>query len=58
MKVLRCRDIGFDCERVIRAKTEREVLRQATVHANGVHHVQVTPEMAQQVSGLIRDEAR
>jgi predicted small metal-binding protein len=58
MKVLRCRDVGFDCERVIRAKTEREVLRQAAVHASGIHHIQVTPEMAQQVSGLIRDEAR
>jgi predicted small metal-binding protein len=58
MKVLRCRDVGFDCERVIQAKTEEEVLRQAAVHANGTHHIQVTPEMAQQVSELIRDEAR
>jgi predicted small metal-binding protein len=57
MKVLRCRDVGFNCE-LIRARTEVEVLRGAAVHASGIHHIQVTPEMAQQASGLIRDEAR
>lgn len=37
MKELRCRDVGFDCEGVVRASTEEEVLRQAAQHAATVH---------------------
>lgn len=37
MKELRCRDVGFDCEGVIRAETEDEVLRQAAQHAGTEH---------------------
>jgi predicted small metal-binding protein len=31
-KVIRCRDVGFDCEAVIRAGTEEEALAQAAAH--------------------------
>ncbi len=37
MKELRCREVGFDCEGVIRAETEEEVLRQAVEHARNEH---------------------
>lgn len=57
MKTLRCRDAGFDCDHEIRGKTVEEVLQQAAQHAREVHQVKVTPELAQQVSQLIRDEA-
>ena len=57
MKVLRCRDVGFDCEGEIRAENEEEVLRQAAEHAQRDHNTAVTPEMAAQIRGLIRDEA-
>ena len=56
MKVLRCRDVGFDCDGVIRAQSEEEVLYQAAEHAQTVHGVQVTPELAAQVQRQIRDE--
>jgi uncharacterized OsmC-like protein/predicted small metal-binding protein len=56
MKVVHCRDVGFDCEGVVRAETEEEVLRQVAEHARTVHDVEVTPELAEQVKGLIRDE--
>lgn len=56
MKVLHCRDIGFDCEGVVRAETENEVLEQAAAHAASVHQVAVTPEMAEQIKGLIQTE--
>lgn len=39
MKELRCREIGFDCEGVVRAETEDAVLRQAAEHARTVHGV-------------------
>ena len=56
MKVVNCRDVGFDCEGVVRAETEEEVLRQVAEHARTVHDVEVTPEMAEQVKDLIREE--
>jgi predicted small metal-binding protein len=57
MKTLRCRDVGFDCDQVIRAETEDEILQQAAQHAQNDHNVTVTPEIAAQVRTLINDEA-
>lgn len=56
MKTLHCRDAGFDCNGVVKAATEAEVLQQAAEHAQSVHQVTVTPEMAEQIRTLIRDE--
>ena len=56
MKTLHCRDAGFDCNGVIRANTEEEVLKQAAQHALEVHSVTVTPELAEQLKPLIKDE--
>ena len=36
-KMLRCRDVGFDCEAVVRAETDAEILEQVAVHAREVH---------------------
>ncbi|MFD2572835.1 DUF1059 domain-containing protein [Spirosoma soli] len=55
MKTLHCRDAGFDCEGVIQASTDDEVLTQAAEHAQTVHGVTVTPELAIQLKGLIRE---
>lgn len=56
MKTLHCRDAGFDCEAVVRADTDEEVLAQAADHAQQVHGVTVTPELAAGLKGLIHDE--
>lgn len=56
MKVLRCRDAGFDCEHEIRAESEADVLEQAAEHAQTVHKVEVTPDLAEQIKGLIKEE--
>ncbi len=56
MKVLHCKDIGFDCPGVIQAESEAEVLQLATQHAQAVHHVTVTPEMAEQIKPLIHEQ--
>ena len=55
-KVIRCRDGGFDCNEVVRGQTEEEVLQKAGEHAKRDHNIDVTPELAQQVRALIRDE--
>ena len=57
MKTLHCSDAGFDCEGVIKATTEEEVLTQAAEHALNVHGVSVTPELAAQLKTLIKEEA-
>ncbi len=56
MKTLRCRDAGFDCEGVIQAASEEEVLSQAAAHAKTAHDLDVTPELAEQLKALIKDE--
>ncbi|MBN8824672.1 MULTISPECIES: DUF1059 domain-containing protein [unclassified Spirosoma] len=56
MKTLSCKDVGFDCEAVVKAGSEEEVLQQAAQHAKAAHGVTVTPEMAEQIKSLIHDE--
>ncbi len=53
MKKLRCRDAGFDCNHEIQAETDEEILQQAAKHVQSVHHLEVTPELAEQVKKLI-----
>lgn len=57
MKTLRCRDAGFDCDKEIHAPTEEGVMAQAAEHAEKVHYVKVTPELAGQIKRLIREGA-
>ena len=55
MKELRCREVGFDCDAVVRAETVEEVLAQATPHAERVHRVHMTPALAGRLGTLVRD---
>ncbi len=56
MKTLHCSDAGFDCKAVVQAETVEEILAQAAEHAKTVHGVSVTPELAEQIKGLIKEE--
>lgn len=56
MKELRCREVGFDCEGVIRADSEEEVLRQAATHAASAHGLStLDEETAAAIRSKIRD---
>jgi predicted small metal-binding protein len=45
-KVLRCRDVGLDCEGELRGQTEEEILRQAAEHAQDVHNIRdMSPDL-------------
>ena len=56
-KVLRCSDVGFDCDGVIRAETEEEVLKMAAEHAQLVHNLkELSDEVVEKVRAAIRDE--
>jgi predicted small metal-binding protein len=55
-KVVRCRDVGFNCEGVVRAETEEEVLKQVAAHAKAVHNLDtVTKEVVAKVRQVMRD---
>ena len=57
-KVIHCRDVGFDCDGVIRAKTEKEALELAAAHAQAVHGVkEITPDIVNKVKSAIREVA-
>lgn len=56
-KVVHCRDLGFDCDGVVRAETEAEVLEQVAAHAKSVHHLEtVTEAVVEKVRQVMREE--
>lgn len=56
-KVLKCSDVGFECDGVIRAATEEEILKQAAEHAKTVHNLEeLTEEVVEKVRAAIQDE--
>ncbi len=56
-KVLCCRDVGMDCDFVVRGATEAEILQQAAEHARTTHGMDtIPPEVVTQVQAAIRDE--
>ena len=59
-KVLRCRDVGLNCPREIRADTEDEVLKLAAEHAqkdHGISAANMSPSILAMVKSMIQDEA-
>ena len=55
-KLLRCRDVGPDCDAEVRGETEDEILEQAGAHAQADHGLEVTPELVEAVRSAIKDE--
>lgn len=56
-KVVHCRDVGFDCDGVVRAESEEEAMRMVAEHAKDVHNIErVPPEVAQRVREVMREE--
>lgn len=56
VKILHCRDAGFDCDAVVRGETVEEILDQVRPHAASAHDAQVTPAMATELRSLVREE--
>jgi predicted small metal-binding protein len=56
-KVLRCREVGMDCDFVARGETEEEILKKAAEHADTDHGMKEIPEeVLAKVRAAIRDE--
>ena len=60
-KELHCRDIGFDCDAVVMAESEDEILAQVVDHAKSVHGMSdeqlSDPALQDQVRSQIHNRA-
>jgi len=55
-KMLRCRDVGVDCDGVIRAETEEELMGKVAEHAKTAHGItKISPELAAKVKAAIKE---
>lgn len=55
--VVRCREIGFDCDGVIKAESEEDLMKQVAAHADEVHNItEVTPELVEKVRSVVYEE--
>ncbi len=58
-KVLRCRDVGMDCPKEVRADTEEELLKLAAEHAEKDHGIpasMIPPSILAMVKAAIKEE--
>jgi predicted small metal-binding protein len=56
-KVLKCRDVGVDCDFVARGQTVEEVLKKAKEHACSDHgFAGIPPELTAKVIAAIHEE--
>jgi predicted small metal-binding protein len=55
-KVLRCREVGMDCDFEARGETEAQVLQKAAEHAKSDHNInELPPELVKKVKAAIHD---
>jgi predicted small metal-binding protein len=56
-KVVNCRDLGFDCDGVVRAESAEEALELVAQHAKEVHSMdEVPPEVVEKVHEVMLEE--
>jgi predicted small metal-binding protein len=56
-KMLACKDVGVDCDVVLKGKDEADIMRQAAEHAKGCHQgVQMTPAVQAKIRAAIKEE--
>jgi predicted small metal-binding protein len=58
-KVLRCRDLGMNCPKEVRAETEEELLKLAAEHAekdHGLNAAMIPPSILAMVRAAIKNE--
>jgi AhpD family alkylhydroperoxidase len=58
-KELRCRDVGTECDYVIRGRTEEEIFSKAAEHARMFHNMaEISPELMEKARAAIHSVAR
>jgi predicted small metal-binding protein len=59
MKVLRCRDVGMNCPKELRANNEDELMKLAAEHAekdHGISAASIPPAILQKIKEAVHDE--
>ncbi len=55
-KMLRCRDVGMDCDFEARAETEDDLLEKVVEHAKTEHGMsEISPDIVVKVKAAIRE---
>lgn len=58
-KVMKCRDVGVDCDFEARGETDQEILRQCAEHARSAHGMNpIPPDVAARIKGAIHEEEK
>ena len=56
-KTVACRDVGYDCDGVVKGDTEEATLMAVAEHAKSAHGLQdVTPDVVAKVKSVMQDE--
>jgi predicted small metal-binding protein len=56
VKELRCREVGFECDAVVRADSEEEVMKQAQEHARKAHGLErISEDQERDIRSKIHD---
>jgi predicted small metal-binding protein len=56
-KVIHCRDLGYDCDGMIRARNEKEAIEMAILHAERAHGLEkVTPEVIMHFKAAVQEK--
>ncbi|MCI0623820.1 MAG: DUF1059 domain-containing protein [Acidobacteria bacterium] len=56
-KVVRCREVGVDCDFEARGETEKEVLDKCAEHGQSAHGMkELPPELVEKVKAAIHEE--
>lgn len=56
-KVMRCRDVGMDCDFQAKGQTDEEILQKAAEHARKDHGInEISPDLAAKVKSCIHEE--
>lgn len=56
-KIMKCRDVGMDCNFQAHGKTDEEVMKQAEQHAKEKHGITtMTPDLAARVRAAIKEQ--
>ncbi len=56
-KVMKCSDVGMNCDFVAHGETEQQVLQKVAEHAKDKHNItEITPDLAAKVKSVIHDE--
>ena len=57
-KTLACKDVGVNCDFVIKGKDEADIMQQAAAHAQGCHNdIKITPEIQTKLRAAIKEDS-